>query len=101
MEQFVDVTVEVIGDYQLRRRHRRRRRLHRPRLAGRIRALRDPAYFARVEADPEAGTIVWPDGPDMAPEPLYAEARRNLVSAARARPDRKQQVSGSGVNTLA
>lgn len=28
--------------------------------------LRDPAYFARVEVHPEAGTIAWPDGLDMA-----------------------------------
>ena len=41
--------------------------------------LRDPQRFARVSV--EAGTIVWPgDGLDMAPEPLYAEARRHLVS---------------------
>ena len=37
--------------------------------------LRDPAYFARVTVDPEAGTITWPNGVDMAPEPLYAGAR--------------------------
>ncbi len=36
--------------------------------------LRDPAYFAQVRVDPQAGTISWPDGLDMAPEPLYAEA---------------------------
>jgi hypothetical protein len=41
--------------------------------------LRDPQRFARVSV--EAGTIVWPDdGLDMAPEPLYAAARRHLVS---------------------
>ncbi|HXG77247.1 MAG TPA: DUF2442 domain-containing protein [Gaiellaceae bacterium] len=39
--------------------------------------LRDPAYFARVTVDPEAGTITWPNGIDMAPEPLYAKARAN------------------------
>jgi hypothetical protein len=33
-------------------------------------ACADPNYFARVTADPEAGTITWPDGLDMAPEPL-------------------------------
>jgi hypothetical protein len=44
--------------------------------------LRDSAYFARLKVDPEAGTIAWPDGPDMAPEPLYAGARRNLARAA-------------------
>jgi len=44
--------------------------------------LRDPAYFAQVVVDPESGTIAWPNGADMAPEPLYEEARRHLVSAA-------------------
>ena len=38
--------------------------------------LRDPDYFARVTVDPEAGTITWPNGADLAPEPLYAEALR-------------------------
>jgi Protein of unknown function (DUF2442) len=46
--------------------------------------LNDPAEFARVEVDAEAGTITWPGGMDMAPEPLYAEARRHLVHGARA-----------------
>lgn len=41
--------------------------------------LGDPAYFARVRVDPEAGTITWPNGVDMAPEPLYEQARRNPV----------------------
>ncbi len=43
--------------------------------------LRDPRRFARVSV--EGGTITWPeDGLDMAPEPLYAEARERRVSAA-------------------
>lgn len=44
--------------------------------------LDDPAYFARVRVDPESGTIAWPDGVDLAPEPLYEEARRNRVEPA-------------------
>jgi len=44
--------------------------------------LGDPAYFARVRVVPEAGTIAWPDGADMAPEPLLEEARRNPVEPA-------------------
>jgi len=44
--------------------------------------LRDPIYFAQVRVDPEAGTIVWPNGLDMAPEPLYEEARRHPLAAA-------------------
>jgi hypothetical protein len=44
--------------------------------------LSDPAYFAKVRVDPESGTIAWPNGVDLAPEPLYEEARRNPVEAA-------------------
>lgn len=47
--------------------------------------LRDPAYFARVTVDAEAGTVTWPNGVDMAPEPLYAEARQNASRTAAAR----------------
>lgn len=38
--------------------------------------LSDPAFFARAYVDVEAGTIAWPGGIDLAPEPLYEEARR-------------------------
>jgi hypothetical protein len=33
--------------------------------------LRDPKYFARVSVDPVSGTVVWPNGADLAPESLY------------------------------
>jgi hypothetical protein len=87
LEKLLDITgVQVVGDFRLRltfedgtvgdvdfsaREWR-----------GVLEPLRDPAYFARVRVDPEAGTIAWPHGVDLAPEPLYDEARRNLVERA-------------------
>ena len=44
--------------------------------------LRDPAYFARLRADAEAGTIVWPNDADIAPETLYARAQRHAAATA-------------------
>jgi hypothetical protein len=88
VEQLVDITgVEVIGEYRLRLtfadgtigdvdfRGREWRGVFEP--------LGDPAEFARVDVDREAGTISWPGGLDMAPEPLYDEARRHLVKPPR------------------
>ena len=40
--------------------------------------LGDQAYFAQVKVDPDAATVVWPNGADLAPEKLYAEARKHL-----------------------
>lgn len=33
--------------------------------------LLDPEEFGRVLLDPVAGTVVWPNGADLAPEALY------------------------------
>jgi uncharacterized protein DUF2442 len=41
--------------------------------------LADQAFFARVSVDPEIGTVVWPNGVDMAPETLYERAREHQV----------------------
>ena len=84
MEPLVDVEgVQVIGDHRLRLTfedgtvgdvafdEREWRGVFEP--------LADPAYFAQVRVDPESGTIAWPNGVDMAPEPLYAEAKQRPV----------------------
>lgn len=52
------------------------------RWTGVLEPLNDPAYFARAVADPEAGTVVWPGGIDLAPEPLYEQARAHPLVAA-------------------
>ncbi len=37
--------------------------------------LRNPDFFRQVSVDPEIGTIVWPNGADVAPEMLYERVR--------------------------
>jgi Protein of unknown function (DUF2442) len=44
--------------------------------------LNDPVYLAQVAVDPAAGTLVWPDGIDLAPEPLYEQAKAHPLVAA-------------------
>jgi hypothetical protein len=44
--------------------------------AGVFAPLRDPALFAQVYVDHEAGTIVWPNDVDVDPDTLYEEAHR-------------------------
>lgn len=90
MEEFADITeADVVGEYRLRLTFadgtvgvvdfggREWRRVFEP--------LSDPAHFAQVAVDPEAGTISWLNGAGMAPEPLYAEARQRLAPAANRR----------------
>ena len=36
--------------------------------------LADVAFFQQVAVDPEARTLVWPNGVDLDPDVLYAEA---------------------------
>ena len=44
--------------------------------------MNDPAYFAEVTVDHEAGTIVRPGGIDLAPGPLYEQAKAHPLLAA-------------------
>ena len=50
---------------------------------GVFKPLADLSYFRRLRADPEAGTIVWPNQADIAPETLYAQARGYAAPTAR------------------
>lgn len=52
------------------------------RWAGVLKPLNDPAYFAQAAVDLEAGTVVWPGGIDLAPEPLSKQAKAHPLSAA-------------------
>jgi len=49
---------------------------------GVLEPLNDPVYLAQATVDTEAGTLVWPNGIDLAPEPLYEQARAHPLAAA-------------------
>jgi hypothetical protein len=79
--KLVDITaVEVVGEHRLRLTFADGMAgevdFGRRGWGGVLAPLADPAFFARVYVDREAGTIAWPGGLDLAPEPLYEQARR-------------------------
>lgn len=69
------LSAEVAGNHRLRLEfddHTRKIVDVSPLLEGPVfEPLRDPKYFARVVVDPVCGTVVWPNGADLAPEALY------------------------------
>jgi hypothetical protein len=86
VEELLDITaVEVIGEQRLRLTFEDGTvgdvDFTEQEWRGVLEPLRDPAFFAQVRVDPESGTIAWPNGVDLAPEPLYEEARANRVGS--------------------
>jgi hypothetical protein len=78
--ELVHVTlVEVVGDHQLRLVFEDGTRgeidFSTWDWRGVFEPLHDPAYFGSVVVDEELGTIVWPNGADLAPETLHAWVR--------------------------
>jgi hypothetical protein len=77
--------VEVIGDRRLRLRFEDGAEGELDMAAwpwrGVFEPLRDPAFFAKVELDEELGTIVWPNGADLAPETLHEWVTHHLSPA--------------------
>jgi hypothetical protein len=59
--------------------------------------LQDPATFGQVRLDPEAGTLVWPNGADFDPATLHDWPQLRDELAARARtwvdPESKERVN--------
>jgi Protein of unknown function (DUF2442) len=56
------------------------------RFEGIFAALHDPASFRAVRVEPDAGTVVWPNGADLDPDVLYAEVTGVPVADRLGRP---------------
>lgn len=97
------VAVEVSGPHSLKLRCRdgvEKQVNLLPLLKGPIlRPLHNPAFFCQVLLDPAAGTVVWPNGADIAPETLYSLPEEiELVPRPSERSPRKtrQRHAGAG-----
>src|SRR5262245_15379568 len=56
-----------------------------------FKAFRDPAGFARLRVDHEAGTIVWSEQADIAPETLYLLPDERKKKPARSKRSRRKK----------
>ena len=52
------------------------------RWTGVLEPLSDPSFFNQVAVDTESGTVTWPGGIALAPEPLYEQAHAHPLVAA-------------------
>src|SRR5581483_421158 len=59
--------------------------------------LRAPTFFAQVLLDPVAGTVVWPNGADIAPETLYRLPHQETARGRRGSPNKELQRKGARV----
>ena len=59
--------------------------------------LREPSFFARSRLDTMAGTVVWPNGADIAPETLYDLPEEAKSKARRPSPNKPLQRTGARV----
>jgi hypothetical protein len=83
MPELVHVTaVEVVGEHRLRLTFEDGAEgevdLSSWRWSGVFEPLADPDYFRRVTLDEQLGTIVWPNGADIAPETLHGWVARGM-----------------------
>jgi hypothetical protein len=76
-----DTSLEVTFDDGVERRVNVRRFLRGPILE----KLRLPAFFRKAKLSRAAGTVVWPNGADIAPETLYEMPEERVPTRARPR----------------
>jgi len=74
-----DTSLELAFDDGVQRRVNVRRFLRGPIFE----KLHRPAFFRKARLDRAAGTVVWPNGADIAPETLYEMAEERAPSRVR------------------